>query len=490
MNETDEKNENAPEIKVSTFEPSEPRENLTPEETQIPATAQIVSDIPAPPAEALENSALIEPDEEEAPPTEAQSIEAPEVSEPTQPEPSETGAYQLDNAMVGRPYKADIDLKELKIEQSTLSPDFEGQIAGLGLSLKREGDILQIGGNPSSDAQGEHGLMLDYTYNEQRIHRKKFTLLINPDPKSLWKNIEPDEDLPYRKEHTALEQISSGDFNIIAASRRGRSHAHEGKFREDDFAVKMNDSGWHIVIVADGAGSAKLSRQGSMLACQTALESLEKSIADLLEPNFAGLVDEFASEKTEQSEKEIKNLLYQVLCGAAFASYKRLEQESNDTGNPIKDYSATLLVSIVKKLDSKTFVASFGIGDGAIGVYDEPNNTVELMISPDGGEFSGQTRFLTMREVIGDGSEMLRRIKFNIFDKFTMLALMTDGIADPKFGTDNNLVAPEKWRELYSELQAEVDFSRGNQKAAEQLLEYMDFWSAGEHDDRTLAILY
>jgi hypothetical protein len=56
------------------------------------------------------------------------------------------------------------------------------------------------------------------------------------------------------------------------------------------------------------------------------------------------------------------------------------------------------------------------------------------MISPDGGEFSGQTRFLTMREVIADGSEMLRRIKFKLFDKFTMLALMTDGISDPKFG--------------------------------------------------------
>jgi serine/threonine protein phosphatase PrpC len=489
MNEADEQYENAPEIKVKTFEsPTEPDENLMSVEAKIPATAQIVSDIPAlPPVKALENSPLVESDEDAThlPATQPQSLEVSKVSEP-----SETGSYQLDNAMVGRPYKAEFDLKELKIEQSTLLPNFEGQIAALGLSLKREGDILQIDGNPLSDAQGEHALVLDYTYDEQRIHRKKFTLLINPDPKSLWKNIEPEEDLPYRKEHTATEQIANEDFNIIAASLRGRSHAHEGKFREDDFTIKMSGSGWHIVIVADGAGSAKFSRQGSLLACQTTLKSLEKSIAELLEPSFAELVGEFASAKTEQSEKEIKNLLYQVLCGAAFASYKRLEQESADTENPIKDYSTTLLFSIVKKFDSKTFIASFGIGDGAIGVYDQPNNTVKLMISPDGGEFSGQTRFLTMREVIGDGSEMLRRIKFNVFDKFTMLALMTDGIADPKFGTDNNLVAPEKWCELYSELQAEVDFNRGNKKAAEQLLEYMDFWSAGEHDDRTLAILY
>jgi hypothetical protein len=41
-----------------------------------------------------------------------------------------------------------------------------------------------------------------------------------------------------------------------------------------------------------------------------------------------------------------------------FRSYKRLEQESGNTGNPIKDYSTTLLVSIVKKFAQGTFVAS------------------------------------------------------------------------------------------------------------------------------------
>jgi Protein phosphatase 2C len=491
MNETDEQNENAPEIKISTFMQPESVEDLTPEENQISATAQVVTDIPVPPPdEALENSAFVEPDEVTVAPTQVQSVKVLQVSEPSRLDPSETGTYQFDNAMVGRLYKAEIDLKNLKIEQATLSPNFEEQISGLGLSLKREGDILQIEGNPSSDAQGEHTLFLDYTYDDQRIHRKKFTLLINPDPKSLWKNIEPEKDLPYRKEHTATEKISSADFDIVAASRRGRSHAHEGKFREDDFAVHIDENGWHIIIVADGAGSAKLSREGSRLACQTALEFLKKSIADLLEPKFSELMNDLAGTKTETSEKEIKNLLYQVLCGAAFASYKQLEQVSNDTGNPIKDYSTTLLISIVRKFAQKTFVASFGIGDGAIGIYDEPKNSVELMITPDGGEFSGQTRFLTMREVVGDGSEMLRRVRYNVFDKFTFLALMTDGISDPKFGTDNNLISSEKWNELSMELLSEIDFSGKSGNIDKQLLDYMDFWFPGEHDDRTLAILY
>jgi len=484
MNETDEINANASKVKDSTFESFDMDENSMTDENQISAVTQVVNDIPTPPEEHLENSALVESEEETT-----ESIKAGEISA-VSPAASETGVYQLVNAMVDKPYKAEINLKELKIEQSVLNPSFTEQAAKLGLSVTQDGDILKVEGKPSSDTQGEHALHLDYTYDDTRVCRKKFILLINPDPKSLWKDIEPDEGLPYRKEHSATKQLSSEDFHIIAASRRGRSHAHEGKFREDDFAVQINENGWHTVIVADGAGSAKLSREGSRLACQTALESLEKSIAQLLEPKFAQLISEFAGTKSETNEKEIKNLLYQVLCGAAFSSYKRLEQESGDTGNPIKDYSTTLLVSIVKKFEQGTFVAAFGIGDGAIGVYDEPNNSVELMISPDGGEFSGQTRFLTMREVIGDGSEMLRRVKFNVFDKFTMLALMTDGISDPKFGTDNNLVSPEKWRKLATELSAEVDLSGKNENVAQQLLEYMDFWSPGEHDDRTLAILY
>ncbi len=479
-------NDNLPEFEVKTFKPKEPDEILDSEE--ISASAQIVADISATPTEFIESAFP-----EKTIPETAELVLNTETTQPivSALEPIVTGTYQLVNAMVDKPYKAKIDLKELRIETAGLKSDFADQVEKLGLSVAREGNIIQIEGAPIVDAHGEHLLCLDYAFEgEIQTQRKKFILLINPDPKSLWKNLEPDENLPYRKDHLATDLVLSEDFKMVAASRRGRSHAHEGKFREDDFAVKAIENGWHILIVSDGAGSAQLSRRGSYLACQTALESLEKSIADLLEPKFDSLIREFASAATENSHKEIKNLLYQVLCGAAFASYKRLEQESATTGNPLKDFSATLLIAIVKKCAKGFFIASFGIGDGAIGVYQQIPSNIELMITPDGGEFSGQTRFLTMREVIGDGNEMLKRIKFKLFEKFNVLALMTDGISDPKFGTDNNLVSSEKWKEFVDELAKTIDFSRSNSSTPEQLLDYMDFWSPGEHDDRTLAILY
>ena len=67
---------------------------------------------------------------------------------------------------------------------------------------------------------------------------------------------------------------------------------------------------------------------------------------------------------------------------------------------------------------------------------------------------------------------------------------MTDGITDPKFETDANLLKVEKWNELWQDLSKEVDFSDNNKASADQLLGWLDFWSQGNHDDRTIAILF
>ena len=46
------------------------------------------------------------------------------------------------------------------------------------------------------------------------------------------------------------------------------------------------------------------------------------------------------------------------------------------------------------------------------------------------------------------------------------------------------------WDGLWADLSKTVDFSDDNANAADQLLDWLDFWSPGNHDDRTIAILY
>ncbi|MBK6609045.1 MAG: hypothetical protein IPG24_27085 [Leptospiraceae bacterium] len=65
---------------------------------------------------------------------------------------------------------------------------------------------------------------------------------------------------------------------------------------------------------------------------------------------------------------------------------------------------------------------------------------------------------------------------------------MTDGISDPKFETDANLNDLSKWDSLWDELEKEGIFQSSTPDKA--LLKWLDFWSQGNHDDRTITILH
>lgn len=415
--------------------------------------------------------------------TELPKIEASESDNEFLSEALEIGSLQLPNATTNKVYQCQVDLSALKIGAAALRPNLTRELKEIGLAAEQtDAQTLHITGTPLT--AGEHSFNFEYLSDENRVYRKKLNLLVNPDPKSLWKTIEPPADAPYPKPHQQIEQLSSQDFTIAAASARGRSHAHQGTFREDDFVVKILANGWHLLIVADGAGSAPLSRRGSWLACQTAAEILASQIDERLEPKFA----EFITKDDWKNDQELRKALYHVLCGAAFAAHKQLEQEAEQTQNALKDFATTLLLAIVKKIEDKTFIASFGIGDGAIAVYNEQNTWVKLLNKPDGGEFSGQTRFLTMPEIVASNVEMMERVEYQMFDSLTALFLMTDGISDPNFATDKNLESPEKWSEFTQSLYFAFDCD--DPEIAQKMLAYMDFWSPGEHDDRTLAILF
>lgn len=111
------------------------------------------------------------------------------------------------------------------------------------------------------------------------------------------------------------------------------------------------------------------------------------------------------------------------------------------------------------------------------------------------GEFGGGTRFITMPEIF-TSDKFYTRFALKIIDDFSYLMLMTDGIYDAKFVVEANLEKLEKWKEFIEDLQgnnednAKVVFEESNTEIANQLSTWMDFWSPGNHDDRTLAIVF
>ena len=150
----------------------------------------------------------------------------------------------------------------------------------------------------------------------------------------------------------------------------------------------------------------------------------------------------------------------------------------------------------MKRTTSGYLLLTFGVGDCPICVLTPDETQVKLLNTLDIGEFGGGTRFITMPEIYSNEGTLPIGKRFGIYQlrDFSKLFLMTDGIYDPKFVVENNLTKIECWKEFLADLggnnedNCKVDFD--NPKASEQLLQWLDFWSKGNSDDRTLAIIY
>lgn len=378
--------------------------------------------------------------------------------------------------------------------------DFErADIEAIGLQYDK--NTHRLFGKPTQ--QGEFTLDFEFkSKHEEGWLTSKFILFVNPDPRSLWKDEPTDPLLPYQKKDFDQKSDRRGTRTVVAASARGRSHAHEGKFRDDDFFIEADAaSGWYFMAVADGAGSAKYSRKGSELACKSAQDFLRDSLTT---PPSKPLLERFEEiilelKRTGSLGGDDKAFFQKLLVEVAFEAHKTIEREVAAPSDPkmaglpsvaMRDYSTTFILAIAKKFDFGWFVGSFGVGDGGIAIYHDGQEPI-LLAEPDGGEFAGQTRFLTMPETFKEG--VYARFKYHFLrsdEDFTALVLMTDGVTDPKFPTDNSLKSAAVWAEFWDDISKNVDFQKDNENLEAELLAWLNFWSPGNHDDRTIAILF
>lgn len=307
----------------------------------------------------------------------------------------------------------------------------------------------------------------------------KVSLFINPDPASLWKDLDSDPNAPYQKPALAHSEHALGQFRIVAASRRGRSHANKGEFRDDDYAIGHADStGWLVVSVADGAGSAKYSRKGSQIASRVACDWLIKNLDS---PEYAEWGETAESGSEAKTQRDIRDLLYNA---ALLTHYKIKEEVEKPTeilteAPVIRNYDTTLILLLLKKIDAGYYAATFSVGDGGAGLFLEPDQAVPLM-NADGGEHAGQTTFVTIASSLSASEENLaHRFSQATVVNFSLALAMTDGITDPKFPSDAAFADPSCWQALSNELKPVLHESAS-------LLEWMNFFSPGNHDDRTL----
>ena len=387
--------------------------------------------------------------------------------------------FQIPNARVGLQYQEQIKIQNSPQQVVQLKPESVSLPDEIGIRYDSEQQAFI--GTPT--LSGEFPIKFDYFEND--AWREGYcTFIITADPKSLWQVKEPADDQPYWKDHSAHQYIETANYHIAAASRRGRSHEHAGSFRDDDFSIcTIDQSNWSVLAVADGAGSALYSREGSRIAVQMVSAILEDHIRQNID-QFDVWLDNWHEHTTELTEKsaqqQIYTSFYEVFYQATMQAIESIERVAKHHSVPAKTFATTLLVAVVKHYKNKVFVCTFWIGDGAIAVYS--HKKMRLMGTPDGGEFAGQTRFLDKSIT----AQFDKRVNIGFFDDMQAVILMTDGISDPKFETDSGLLNQDKWDGLWSELYPVLE----QEKPDECLLEWMHFFSAGHHDDRTLAVLW
>jgi len=455
----------------------------------------------------------------------------------------------IPNATVGKQYEALLDFDKAGLND-LIYTEFEG-LNEYGLAYNNQTETLT--GNPTKG--GDIKVLMKFRVSGEsdnsELNSKEVNLVINADPKSLWKTIPSDEnkDIEWKeKNYWKPDNIDDfqpiGDKHILVSSKRGRSHANVGSFRDDHYAFKdYSNTGWSIVCVADGAGSAKLSRHGSKIACDGIVDFFEVAIneggfADIdeiikkyhcginegseiaeikiqneipvIEPVLITEEVETIDEPMEQvnciqngepaspfqdAQKELNLFLYNNLGKAAFSVHKKLAEFAIQKEVQLKDFHSTLIFALFKKYEFGYAIFTFGVGDCPIGLLNKDLSQVKLMNWLDVGEFGGGTRFITMPEIF-NSENFSTRFGFKLIDDFSYLILMTDGIYDPKFVVEANLEKIEKWKEFVADLEGnneekiKVELKPDNKDIANQLSAWMDFWSPGNHDDRTLAIVF
>jgi serine/threonine protein phosphatase PrpC len=397
------------------------------------------------------------------------------------------------NATMGKPYETKFDFDKYKWKDIEAFR-FEG-LEELGLTYDEK--TKQVTGIPAKS--GEFKILFKFKIigepEDAAYHEKPISLIINPDPKSLWKKLESDKNDPYWKEDDVTVFAPIGDRHILVSSKRGRSHANVGSFREDDFAFKNLEKGWSLVAVADGAGSAKISRKGSVIACNSVIEYFTENSSNESMIEFDDLLQQHKTNSSEDTLKKLNHYVYNKLGKAAFHVHKKLEDFATQVAVPLKDLNTTLIFTLFKKYDSGYAFLSFGVGDCPIGLLNKDISEVTLMNWIDVGEFGGGTRFITMPEIF-QNEKFATRFGFKLADDFSYLMMMSDGIYDAKFVVEANLANIKKWKEFLADLNGKnedrikVELNVENKLILDQFSEWMDFWSQGNHDDRTLAIVF
>ena len=182
-------------------------------------------------------------------------------------------------------------------------------------------------------------------------------------------------------------------WKTISCAVQGTGHLRSNTPCQDK-TFELEKNGVSIIVLADGAGSAKMSDYGA-----------ERIVHDAAEYTAEHFTEWLTCDDGIQAKRD---LLEYLLSG--------LDDESRIKGCEIDELASTLLLAAV---DENHYVL-IHIGDGVIGYLDA--GRLKVASTPDNGEFSNVTTFVTSKDAL----RSMRMFKGELKEKDSFV-LMSDG---------------------------------------------------------------
>ncbi len=270
----------------------------------------------------------------------------------------------------------------------------------------------------------------------------------------VWQVREPQEHQFPTKHEVHDRRIWPGTAVLVAASRRGKLHAHEGKYRDDAFSIRKRGC-WAIAAVADGAGSRPLARHGAQTATRAAVSHLSRALSwrrRITAPVLAGMMREAMDQARDSVLGEAQKL-----------------------SRPFSDFACTLLVFACRVGNGPTLIGFSQVGDGLIAYVS--GHDLHIPIKPHIGLYANETMFI----VSDDGSHPTSQTAVvETGEVPDVVAAMTDGISDD---LDRFVTGPTGFlRQARQVLLAGGEHGR-------KLLRIINYDLRGSFDDRTAVLL-
>jgi hypothetical protein len=265
-----------------------------------------------------------------------------------------------------------------------------------------------------------------------------------------------------------------GPWRLLAASVRGKYHAHAALWRDDAFAWAMAGP-WTVLAVADGAGSAPLSRVAAAVACAEGVRALEEKTAGV------------------PPGPDAAEHLRAALAVSMLRAREAVRSEAEKRRRPEREFQTTCLLVVHATVPAGDVVGALQVGDGAIGLYHD-DGTCLVLGAADHGAYASETRFLTTP---GIDEGLKGRAVVTVRSGLRAVAVMTDGVADdffPEktrlvqlFGANavNGLTTPQG-----EPLPGILRGPTHDPLEGQALAEWLRYEKRGSSDDRTLVLLY